>query len=67
MRTKLKYIKISLDIYQYTFNYAESKKEEINISTMKTHQIPIKWQHATCIKVPFSNQSLQNDIVTPRL
>ena len=43
------------------------EKEEINISTMKTHQIPNKWQYLTCIKVSFSNQNLQNDIVTPRL
>ena len=43
------------------------KKEENNISTMKTHQMPNKWRHLTCIKVPFSNQNLQNDIVTPRL
>ena len=43
------------------------KKEEINISTMKTHQMPNKWQCLTCIKVSFSKQNLQNDIVTPRL
>ena len=44
------------------------KKEDINISTMKTHQMPDKWQYLTCIiKVSFSNQNLQNDIVTPRL
>ena len=43
------------------------KKEEINISTMKTHQMPNKWQHLTCIKVSFSNQKLQNDTVAPRL
>ena len=45
----------------------KQKKEEINISTMKTHQMPNKWQHVTGIKVSFSNQNLQNDIVTPRL
>ena len=43
------------------------KKEEINISTMKTRQMPNKWQYLTYIKVSFSNQNLQNDIVTPRL
>ena len=43
------------------------KKEENNISTMKTYKIPNKWQYLTCIKVPFSNQNLQNDIVAPRL
>ena len=43
------------------------KKKKINISTMKTHQMPNKWQYLTCIKVSFSNQNLQNDIVTPRL
>ena len=43
------------------------KKEDINISTMKTHQIPNKWQYLNCIKVLFSNQNLQNDTVTPRL
>ena len=47
--------------------YRIKKKEEINISTMKTHQMPNKWQYLTCIKVSFSNQNLQNDIVTPRL
>ena len=43
------------------------KKEEINKSTLKTHQIPNKWQYLTCTKVSFSNQNLQHDIVTPRL
>ena len=45
----------------------QSKKEETNISTMKTHQMPKKWQRLTCTKVPFPNQDLQNDIVPPRL
>ena len=45
----------------------QKKKEEINISTMKTHQMPNKWQYPTCIKVSFSKENLQNDIVTPRL
>ena len=35
---KLKYIRISLDVYQHISYQAGSKqKEEINISTMKTH------------------------------
>ena len=34
---------------------------------MKTYQMPTKWQYLTCIKVPFSNQNLENDIVTPGL
>ena len=43
------------------FYHAQNqKKEENNISTMKTHQMPNKWQYLTCIKV-------QNDVVTPRL
>ena len=67
MRIKLKYIRISLDIYQHISYYIESKKEEINISTMKAHQMPHKWQYLTCIKVSFSNQNLQNDIVTPQI
>ena len=67
MCIKLKYIQISLDIHQNIFYHAESKKGEINKSTVKTHQMPNKWQHLTCIKVSFSNQNLQNDIVTPRL
>ena len=29
--------------------------------------MPNNWQYLTCIKVSFSNQNLQNDIVTPRL
>ena len=55
---KLKYIRISLD---------NLDKKDINISTMKTHQMYNKWQYLTCIKVSLSNQNLQNDIVTPRL
>ena len=27
--------------------------------------MPNKWQYVTCVKVSFSNQNLQNDIVTP--
>ena len=65
---KLKYIWISWDIYQHISYHAQNKKkEENNISTMKTYQMPNKWQYLTCIKVSFSNQNLQNDIVTPRL
>ena len=65
---KLKYIRISLDIYEHISYQAESKqKEEINILTIKTHQMPNKWQYVTCIKVSISNQILKNDIVTPRL
>ena len=45
----------------------QKKNEEINISTMKTHQIPNKWQYLTCMKVSSSKQSMQNDIVTPKL
>ena len=41
------------------------KKEENNISTMKTHQMPNKWQYLTCIKVSISKQNLQNDIGHP--
>ena len=68
MYLKLKYIQISLDIYQHiSYHVQNQKKEENNISTMKTYQMPNKWQYLTCIKVPFSNQNLQNDIVTPRL
>ena len=44
------------------------KKEEINISTMKTHQMPSKWQAVSKLyQSVISNQNLQNDIVTPRL
>ena len=64
---KLKYIQISLDIYQHISYHAQNQKKEENISSMKTYQMPNKWQYLTCIKVPFSNQNLQNDIVTPRL
>ena len=54
-------------IYQHVSYHAESKKkEENNLSTMKTHQMSNKWQHLTCIKVSFSSENLQNDIVTPR-
>ena len=47
-------------------NQRKKKEEEINICP-KTHQMPNKWQYLTSIKVSFSNQNLQNDIVTPRL
>ena len=63
---KLKYIQISLNIYQYISYQAEYKKRRNNISTMKTRQMPNEWQHLTCIKVSFSNQNLQNDIVALR-
>ena len=43
------------------------KKKEIKISIMKTLQMLNKWQYPTCMKVSFTNQNLQNDIVTPRL
>ena len=39
------------------------KKEKINISTLKIHQMLNKWQYVTCIKVSLLNQNLQNDIV----
>ena len=74
MYIKLKYIRITLDIYQHISYHAQNqkkkkrkKKEENNILTMKTYRMPNKWQYLTCIKVTFSNQNLQNDIVTPRL
>ena len=72
MYIKLKYIQISLDIYQHISYHAESKKkrkkkkEEINISTMETRQMPNQCQYLTCVKVSFSHQNLQNDTVTPR-
>ena len=66
---KLKYIWISLDIYQRISYHAQNKKnmEENNLSTTKTYQMSNKWQYLTCIKVSFSNQNLQNAIVRPRL
>ena len=64
--TKLKYIQVSLDIYisTYILLCRIRKKEEINISTMKTHQMSNKWKYLTCIKVSFANQNLKKDIVT---
>ena len=42
---KLKYIRISLDIYQHISYDAESKKKgETNLSTIKTHQMPNLYQ-----------------------
>ena len=68
MYIKLKYIRISLDIYQHiSYHVQNQKKEENNISTMKTHQMPNKWQYLTCIKVSFSNQNLQTYVGTPKL
>ena len=37
---KLKYIQISLDIYQHISYAHNQKKKEYSISTMKTHQMP---------------------------
>ena len=55
---KLKYIRIPLDIYQH-ISYAQSQKKEVNnISSVKTYQMPNKWQYLTCIEVSFSNQNL---------
>ena len=56
---KLKYIRISLDIYWHIFYHTQNqkKKKENNISTMKTYQMPNKWQYLTCIKVSFSYQT----------
>ena len=68
MYLKLKYIQISIDIYKHiSYNGQNQKKGENNKSTMKTHQTPNKWQYLTSIKVSFSNQNFQNDIVTPTL
>ena len=61
---KLKYIRIFLYINIISYHAQNQKKEANNISTMKTYQIPTRWQYLTCIKVSFSNQNLQNDIVT---
>ena len=45
MCIKLKYIRISLDIYQHISYDAESKKKgETNLSTIKTHQMPNLYQ-----------------------
>ena len=53
---KLKYIRISLNIYPHiSYHVKNHIKEENNISIMKTHQIPNKWQYLTCIKVSFPN------------
>ena len=54
-----------INIYLIMRRFKE--KEKNNISTMKTHHMPKNWKYLTCIKVSFSNQELQNDIVTPRL
>ena len=37
---------IAINLYLIIQN---QKKEEINISIMKTHQMPNKWQYLTCI------------------
>ena len=63
-------MRMSLDIYIYqhkSYHAQKHKKGRYNISTMTTYQMPNKWQYLTCIKVSFSNQNLQNDIVTSRL
>ena len=54
MFIKLKYIQISLEMYQQISYHAESlkkKKYEINISSMKTNQMHNMWQYLTSIKV----------------
>ena len=46
----------SKNIFMYIYLMRRIKeKEENNISTMKTHQMPDKWQCLTHIKVSFSN------------
>ena len=50
-----------------SYHAQNQKKEENNISPMKTYQMPNKWHYLTCTKVSFPNQNLQKDIVTPRL
>ena len=40
------------------------RKQHINYENIPN---PNKWQYQTFIKVSFSNQKLQNDIVTPRM
>ena len=60
MYLKLTYIQLSLDIYQHISYHVQNQEKEENISSMKTHRMPNKWQYLTCIKV-------QNDLVTPRL
>ena len=66
---KLKYIQISLDIYQHiSYHVHNKKKKEYNISTMKTHQMPyIQVAVFNLYQSVISNQNLQNDIVTTRL
>ena len=60
-----KYLQIYINIYLIMCQI--KKKEENNLSTIKTYQMPNKQEYLTCIKVSFSNQNLQNDIVTHRL
>ena len=52
-------MRISLDIYQHISYHKQNKKkrEENNLTTMKTYQMPNKWQYVICIKVSFSNQN----------
>ena len=54
--------KIHPNIFRYTSIYILSrrikKKEEVNISTMKTHQMSNKWQCLICIKVSFLRPKL---------
>ena len=54
---KLRYIQIFLDIYQHISYHAQNqKKKENSMSTMKTYQMPNKWQY---LKVTFAiNYSL---------
>ena len=66
---KLKYIQVSLDISQYISYHAKAKKRKklAYIITIKTQQMPNKWQYLTCIKVSFANENLQSDLMKSRL
>ena len=69
MYIKLKYIRKSLDIYQHISYHAQNQKKKkkkltYNILTMKTYQMPNKWQYLTCTEMTFSNQNLQSDTQT---
>ena len=51
MYIKLKYIQISLNIYQHISYHVQNQKKKQQKNKKKTYQIPNKWQYLTCIKM----------------
>ena len=70
MYIKLRYTQISLDKYQhisYHVHNPKKKKKQKTKKKKKQKKKKKKEENNISTKASFSNQNLQNDIVTPRL